>query len=1027
MDRDQWKAANEIFHAALEIPEGEREQFVSSRSQGDLELESSVRRLLRADAQAENYLDTSALAKLASESLDQTSPPFTSGDILKGRFRILRHVGQGGMGDVFEAFDEELDVRVALKAIRAEISSNKEALEMFRREVRTARSITHPNICRTFDLDRGPVSKGNRLGEEFWFLTMEFLEGETLAARISRSGPLHLDEASSVARQIVSGLDAAHRMGVIHRDIKPGNIMLSLSRWDESGPRAVIMDFGLARHNPVSSDISPETISHGNVIGTLAYMAPEQMEPGNKATLASDVYALGLVLFEMVTGHRAFPSSDLFRGIAQRMRGPVPSPRDFALDLPDSWQGAIQHCLELDPAKRPRTGGEVIDELEGNSVDRLPHKNNRFARLLGQRQIQVASALLVFLLAAVSLLTWFFRIQHQSQNAAVSPGALVYLTEVKNLTGESAFDHVTELLRAGLSQSSQVNLLNEGRVSDTLQLMTKGPESAVDASTAREIAMRTGAVRVVFASIERSGKDYQLDIDLEQPAGEPSRFRDQWRKTFAWTSERPMHSSAAIPPELLRSFHKASDWIRYEIGESRNDIARLDTPPEDVTTGSWAALEALTEAKGLYQAGKREDAVQRLQTAIDADVHCALAYGMLGDVLYSLHRQVEGDQAYQQSLEEGAHGRLTKREQDRIRGMRATDSEDYELAVQSFRDLAANYPQDPAGWLYPTIPLRMLGRDEEAVRNLQHAIDLDPNGSFAPYALAQESMILGRMDDAEHWISYLRDHHHLDSAAETAGYLRMLQHRYAEAEAQFRSMENSENKIRRSYSYQLLAELYAETDRPQEAIQILSAGINEDRSQNNRDLEAIKLVGRAYLRASLHQYQASIDDEHVGYTLSPTPERALAADTVLGTLVATATSSYRVPLRREFELIRSSQKGQSGGTLSELVQLRTAGELQLLNQHPAEASDTMARASVKDAARANKEYLLRAELALQQVNSRKVPREITQYQLRTCTKEYLLAEMTELYAIPQLPGLAKRTEFWCKRERDHSNHAQSSR
>src|SRR5580698_523571 len=365
MNGTRWEAVNQIFHAALELPESGRQIFVSSAAQGDTQLEQEVLRLLKADSEAGHYLENPIVETSCSTGYDPSPAPFEPGDILKGRFRIDRHVGFGGMGHVCEAWDLDLKVRVALKVIRPEVASNPAALEYFRREVRTARTITHINVCRTFDLDRCAANSDVLHPQERYFLTMEFLDGETLASRIQRDGPLTTADAYSIAHQIASGLDAAHAAGVIHRDLKPANIMLVPASEAGAAPRAVITDFGLARGGPVVGDSS--TISHGALKGTLAYMAPEQLHSVEAVTEATDIYAFGLVLFEMVTGERAYPSAHLLGGIAQRLTGEPPFAKTILAGLPTAWECAIEGCLRPEPGNRFRSASQVIEVLEGRA------------------------------------------------------------------------------------------------------------------------------------------------------------------------------------------------------------------------------------------------------------------------------------------------------------------------------------------------------------------------------------------------------------------------------------------------------------------------------------------------------------------------------------------------------------------------------------------------------------------------------------------------------------------------------------
>src|SRR5271157_2523092 len=352
MDRQHWETVKEIFHAALEVPESARDAFIRTASKGDPAVYSGVNSLFQADQEAGDFLEVALATSIRPELSQPALPPFQPGDTLCHRFRIIRPVGEGGMGYVFEAWDEELGARVALKAIRPEIANHPESLERFRREVRLALKITHPNVCRTFDIERETrvIDPATGATQEVFFLTMEFLEGETLAARLARAGPLALEDALAISRQAADALASAHELGIVHRDIKPANVMLvSPASGSPAIPltipdqlRAVITDFGLARQDPVLKTTDHSTVSRsGFPLGTLAYMAPEQLE-GGQISPATDIYAFGLVLFEMVTGQRVFPSSNPLTGLTQRLTGPPPSPRSLVPGLPDAWCRAIE-------------------------------------------------------------------------------------------------------------------------------------------------------------------------------------------------------------------------------------------------------------------------------------------------------------------------------------------------------------------------------------------------------------------------------------------------------------------------------------------------------------------------------------------------------------------------------------------------------------------------------------------------------------------------------------------------------------
>ncbi len=235
----------------------------------------------------------------SSEGRRASRPPvFSPGDVLAGRFRILRFIAQGGMGEVYAAEDQVLRDRVALKTIRADIAGDPGTMDRFLREVYLARQVTHPNVSRIFDVFQHGETK---------FLTMELLTGETLADRIARAGRLTEAQALPLVAQMASAIGAAHEAGVIHRDFKSANVMLVPDSQKTGGLRAVVTDFGLARRSRsgASASLSAARTETEMVIGTPDYMAPEQVE-GGQITPSVDIYAFGVVLYELVTGDRPF-------------------------------------------------------------------------------------------------------------------------------------------------------------------------------------------------------------------------------------------------------------------------------------------------------------------------------------------------------------------------------------------------------------------------------------------------------------------------------------------------------------------------------------------------------------------------------------------------------------------------------------------------------------------------------------------------------------------------------------------------
>jgi serine/threonine protein kinase len=272
---------------------------------------------------------------------------------IAGRYVVERFLARGAMGEVYAVDDPLVGERLALKILRPEVASDARAIGRFRRELQVARRITHPHVCRVHDLavhDATALVRGLEVRAQSWFLTMELLDGETLAARLER-GPAPLDEARAIAGDIAAALTALHALGVVHRDVKPSNVMLT-----KRG--AVVTDFGLARA------VEGSRITTGfALLGSPFYMAPEQVTGGPVGT-AADLYALGVLLYELVTGRRPFEGSTPVETAGLRLREAPPPPRRHLPSLPASWDAAILRCLERAPEDRFARAEDVIAALQ---------------------------------------------------------------------------------------------------------------------------------------------------------------------------------------------------------------------------------------------------------------------------------------------------------------------------------------------------------------------------------------------------------------------------------------------------------------------------------------------------------------------------------------------------------------------------------------------------------------------------------------------------------------------------------------
>jgi tetratricopeptide (TPR) repeat protein/tRNA A-37 threonylcarbamoyl transferase component Bud32/TolB-like protein len=353
----RWDRIRKIVPKLHQLDAAERATLAGDACADDPALRAQVEQLV------DNY--TTALEffgrfpDLLPVVADRPTPrrAFSDGEIVFERFRIVRLLGEGGMGEVYEAADLVLhDERIALKTLRANLAADESAIERLTKELQLARRITHPNVCRVHDVYQHRSSSGARV----LFFTMELLNGSTLAHRLRR-GTMPKSQVLPIVTQMAAALDAAHLANVAHGDFKPGNIMLVPS---DTGPeRVVVTDFGLARWLPVGSALLSTSGDNGRW-GTPAYMAPEQLF-GGKITRSTDIYALGVVLYEMVTGNQPFtPDSPLVLAL-RKLRDPPRPPQVYVTDLDSRWQKVILRCLDGEPKKRFKSATEVVRALEG--------------------------------------------------------------------------------------------------------------------------------------------------------------------------------------------------------------------------------------------------------------------------------------------------------------------------------------------------------------------------------------------------------------------------------------------------------------------------------------------------------------------------------------------------------------------------------------------------------------------------------------------------------------------------------------
>ena len=674
-----------------------------------------------------------------SESTHSQPTHFLSpGSVIAGRFEIIRFLGQGGMGEVYEVRDLELGDRLALKTIRPEIACDENIIIRFKREIQLARRVTHPNVCRIFDLGHhvpmggGPSEPKSRIT----FLTMELLDGETLAQRMRRQGPITTIEAFPLVQQMAEALAAAHDAGIVHRDFKPSNVMLVFSssemRVDEQRPlRVVVTDFGLARSTSADFKMStaqdPVTAA-GHIVGTFAYMAPEQLEGGEIST-ATDIYAMGLIMYELVTNKRPFTESLTAGGFFKRLKDPPPSARALVPDLNPRWELAISKCMQFDPAARFKNAREIITSLKSEPetghgrefeapLRRL--SNNAHGSLLGgyrlrsvSKRLKVSGAIL--LTAVLVLLTGVF-LHHLRTNNSVpfAERDWILVADFKNQTGEKMFDRVVgDLVGRALSQSSYVNVVPRLTAIEAAKRTGQSEVNQIDDSLARQVSLRENYRALLTGTLSQSGGMYHVEMSVTDPRSGSVLIADG--ESFRSSSD------------LYAAVDRLTFRLRRRLGESLSKIERTKALAQ-VTTPSLEALQRYSLALDLYGAGEFARSIALAKDAVDRDPNFAMAHVLLARAYDQLGNGTDSRLQFHAARVGLEH--VSERERHLILAMDDSAQGLDDKAAEEYQHLLDIYPDDVDSLRGLAESLFWIGRTKEAVNAQRKALQLNPNSAI---------------------------------------------------------------------------------------------------------------------------------------------------------------------------------------------------------------------------------------------------------------------------------------------------------
>jgi serine/threonine-protein kinase len=692
MTPERWQAVKRLFEDALQREPAQRAGYLADVAKTDPTLADEVRALLSAQGRAEEVFG----------GVTRTAGLKTLGPGTRlGPYEIVSLLGAGGMGEVYRARDTRLDRTVAIKVLPTDVAADAEARRRFEREARTISKLNHPHICSLHDV-------GEQDGLSF--LVMEYLEGESLADRLSR-GPLPLDEALRYARQIAEALEEAHQHGIVHRDLKPGNVMLT-----KKG--AKLLDFGIAklRAAVVSEEVPTATASvltgEGLIVGTPQYMAPEQLE-GRPVDARTDIFAFGLVLYEMITGRKAFEASTragLIAAILERDPQPLSPPSSDAL---------VKRCLAKRPADRWQSCADLLEHLEGGPGGMAVGIRSLGRRDLGRRTQRAAAITGAVVLAAGAwwlIQTWREHVRTGARQAASI--AVLPFTNVGGATEEEYFsDGLTEELIGALARVEGLRV-----AARTSSFAFQGKNVPVD-----EIARRLGVANLIEGSVRRSGGRVRINAQLVNA-------RDGltlWSQSY----DRDLTDIFAVQQDIARSVAGMLQ-LRLPVGSAAGRRPLADFAPYDLYLRGRAAW-ARRSPGGFTQA------ISLFQQAIDRDPQFALAYAGLADAYFGQASYVyvpmsEGLPRARTAAERAlaldgtladAYASLARIQNNGLEWDEAERS--LRKAIELNRSLATAHHQ------YALL-LAQRGRLDEARKEIAEAAELDP---LAPVVIAASGMV----------------------------------------------------------------------------------------------------------------------------------------------------------------------------------------------------------------------------------------------------------------------------------------------
>jgi TolB-like protein/Tfp pilus assembly protein PilF len=717
----RFQTIEQIYGEALEQEPDQISRFLDNACKGDAALRHKVEALLSSRQQADGFIESSAVG-LAAKLIQNGDVGSLVGQTI-GHYKISESIGAGGMGEVYLATDTVAGRKAALKLLPLRFTGDAERLKRFEREARAVVGLNHPNVVTVYEI-----------GEDhsIHYIASELIEGETLRDRLTR-GPMQLSEALDVAIQVASALAAAHETGIVHRDIKPENIMLRPDGY------AKVLDFGIAKlaeqelptSMPKDQALLLVETNLGSVLGTVRYMSPEQA-CGGHVDKTTDIWSLGVVLYEMVSGHAAFSGDTPKEVMSSILEKEPPALTRYVARAPADLQQIISKTLRKDPAERYHSARELLHALK-ELRRKLEFKLQRAAAPLWLRWARSPVALLLVLLAAALALTFpFFR--HGNLPTSLPPDKSIAVLPLQNLSEDkkNAFfaDGVQDELLSNLSKIKDLKVISRTSVMQ----YKSGTRPNL-----KEIAQQLGVSNVVEGSVRRAGDHVRVSVQLIDARTD----RHLWGENY----DRNLADSLSLQGELATEIARAVGATL-----SPQEKARVEAKP----TNNPAAYDAYLRARaipfdwGFALEGDIESAIHLYEQAVKLDPNFTLAWAFLSIAqIQSVGKGIDSGPAQRARAKDSLnHALALDPNLPEVHLARGYNEQDDTRALAEFRQAEQSLPNSVDVIEAIARVQRALGHWDDAIAELRRGIELDPRNISISNNLALTYCAMRRFPEA---------------------------------------------------------------------------------------------------------------------------------------------------------------------------------------------------------------------------------------------------------------------------------------